>query len=86
MLLFLAPTHSHLLHWVGFLWLSLGRDKTKLVERGAGAGRHVGEAANLLVVYSEQACNRAASGGGWPAARPVWPLGPQVLGALTSCA
>ena len=46
MLFLLAPSHSHLFHWVGFIWLSLGRDKAKLVERGAGAGRHVGEAAN----------------------------------------
>ena len=41
----------------------------------SASGRHVGEAADILAANSEQACDRFAAGGGWPAARPVWPLG-----------
>ena len=42
---------------------------------GLGAGRDVGEAADMLAANSEQACNAVAAGVGWPAARPVWRLG-----------
>ena len=68
MLFLLAPSDPHLFQFLP------GRDKAKFVLRGLGAGRHVGEAADMLAANSEQACNRPAAGGGWPAARPVWQL------------
>ena len=48
-----------------------GRDMAKFVLGGVGACRHFGEAADMLAVNSEHVSDRAAAGGGWPAARPI---------------
>ena len=58
-----------------FLWPFWAGTKQSFFVGGLGAGRDVGEAADMLAANFEQACNRAAARGGWPAARPVWPLG-----------
>ena len=46
-----------------------------MIWKVVGAGRHVGEAADILAANFKQACNRATAADGLPAARLVWPLG-----------